>query len=207
MKKVIMAVAAVFGFVIQSGAQQKGDVELGANLGFNYATVQKGSEETKEHYGMNAGVSVDYYFSDQWSIKTKLTYDQKGWNRGSIYLIDTPYITYGTNYDLDYLTVPVTASWHFGKKRNWYLDLGPYVGFLLSAKDSRFKRDVKEYFNQTDWGLALGVGLKIPVTDKLKLFVECDSQSGFSDLAQKKEDKSYRNSRVALNVGMNFTIK
>lgn len=35
---------------------------------------------------------------------------------------------------LNYLEVPVMAKWEWGHKWKYYADFGPYVGFLLSAK-------------------------------------------------------------------------
>ena len=100
--------------------------------------------------------SMDYYFSNSWSVKTKLIYDRKGWDNG---FIEDDFGSYITDYNLDYLTVPVLASWHFGNNKNWFLEFGPYVGFLLNAEEVRFGTDVTDSFNSTDFGLALGIGV------------------------------------------------
>lgn len=204
MKKLFITVVMVFGCASAVFAQGKGDVEFGFNIGYNSASIYNSDDSSDAGSGFNVGAAADYYFSDRWSIKGKLIYDQKGWDND---FIETESGTYATNYNLDYLTVPVMANWHFGSKRNWYLNFGPYAGFLLSAKDSRFDIDVKEAFNTTDFGLALGIGVKIPVSDKLKIALEYDGQSGFSDIFKNNIGSSVRNSRGSFNVGVNFMMK
>lgn len=99
------------------------------------------------------------------------------------------------------------ANWHFGSKRNWYLNFGPYAGFLLNAKEISMNTEVKEYFNSTDFGLALGVGVKIPVSDKLKIFLEYDGQGGVSEIFKDNQGDRVTGSRGSFNVGLNFTMK
>lgn len=207
MKNLFFATILALGFIPASSAQDKGDVEFGVNIGYNSSTVQvsKSFFQPDSGQGLNVGFSADYYFSDRWSIKGKLIYDQKGWDNGSFEDVNENY--YATDFNLNYLTVPVMANWHFGSKRNWYLNFGPYVGFLMSAEETARGVDIKETFNSTDFGLALGIGVKIPVSDKLKISIEYEGQGGGSDIF--KENKNYRvsNSRSSLNVGLNFMMK
>jgi opacity protein-like surface antigen len=205
MKRLIIVVFMLFGFTAVIVAQTKGDVEFGFNVGYNNSTVSSTYDSAEAGSGFNVGFAADYYFSDRWSIRGKLIYDQKGWDNGFITDLDSGN-TFFTDYNLNYLTVPVMANWHFGKKRNWYLDFGPYVGFLMSAKDTEFELDLKDGFNSTDFGLALGIGVKIPVSDKMKLTFEYEGQSGLSNIF-KESNTNVSNSRSSLNVGINFMMK
>lgn len=205
MKKVIIATFVVFCVSISAMAQQKGTIEYGLNVGYNSATVSTEDDTADYGDGFNIGFSADYYFSNRWSIKGKLIYDQKGWDRGFIENLNTG-ATYKTNFNLDYITIPVMANWHFAKKRNWYLNFGPYVGFLMSAKETKFDMDVKDGFNNTDFGLGIGVGVKIPVSDKLKISLEYETQSGLTDVF-KDSNEPITNSRWSLNFGVNFLLK
>ena len=178
MKKVytIIAALALGAFV---NAQDKGNIEFGFNTGLSTSTASTDDDYAETNVTFNVGASADYYFSDRWSIKVKAIYDRKGWDKD--FITDMNGNAVRTNIDLDYLTIPVMANWHFGSKRNWYLNFGPYVGFLMSAKETTFDTDLKDFFNSTDAGLALGIGVKIPLSDKLKLFFEYDGQYGFSE--------------------------
>lgn len=200
MKNLFFTAILALGLVSASSAQDKGDVEFGVNVGYNSSNITNGDLNADSGSGFNIGVAADFFFSDRWSIKGKLIYDQKGWDNDDIG-------NGKTNINLDYLTVPVMANWHFGSKRNWYLNFGPYVGFLMSAEDSRNGVDLKDAFNSTDFGLAFGIGVKIPVSDKLKISLEYDGQSGFSDIFKDHPAGRIQGTRSAFNVGLNFMMK
>lgn len=205
MKNIVLSVIALLGISSSISAQKKGDVEFGVNIGYNNSSVSDSYESSDSGTGFNFGGSMDYYFSDTWSIKGKLIYDQKGWDNGVI--VDDDGFEYITDFNLNYLTVPIMANWHFGNKKNWYLEFGPYFGFLMNAEETRFGTDLTEAFNSNDFGLALGLGVKIPVSDKLKLFFEFDGQGGFNDIFQQNDYDAVTNSRSSLNVGLNFLLK
>ena len=99
------------------------------------------------------------------------------------------------------------ANWHFGKKRNWYLNFGPYAGYLAGAKATDISVDVKDYFHNIDFGLAAGIGTKIRLSENLKLLIEYDTQEGLIDIFKENSGSAIRNSRSSLNVGLNFMIK
>jgi len=206
MKKMLVACMLLLGMSSAVWAQKSGDVEFGVNLGFNKSTVADNKTTSDAGTGFNIGGSVDYYFSNRWSLKGKLIYDQKGWDNDYIEDYYTGNV-YPTNFNVNYLTVPVMANWHFGRTRNWYLNFGPYIGFLLSAKDTHFGADVSSAFNATDFGLALGIGVKIPVSDKIKIFMEFDGQGGSTDIFKDNPYSNVTNSRSSFNVGINFLLK
>ncbi len=190
-------------------AQNKGDIELGGNVGVNISNVAINSDNdfnTESKSGFNLTASGEYYFSDRWGIKAKLIYDQKGWGDSFVLRLDGSVVE--EDMELDYLTIPVMANLHFGRKRNWYLNLGLYTGFLVNAELDG--EDTKDFFNNVDIGLALGIGVKFPISDKAKLFIEYDGQSGFIDIVEKSENNGssleLRNGRSAFNIGVLFTL-
>ncbi len=207
MKKSLIIALIAFGVTAfaqekrSGGYPGKGDVEFGVGLGVNFSTITNSDLDANTGTGLNVAFSGDYYFSDRWSIKAKLMYDQKGWN-------DAYYSNgideYRTDVNLNYLTIPVMANWHFGKNRQWYLNFGPYASFLTGAKETEGGDDVKDSFNTTDFGLELGIGVKIPLNDKLKLYLEYEDSAGFSDIG--KGDGTFRNSRGCFNIGLNFLM-
>lgn len=187
-------------------AQTKGKTELGINIGYNAARVQAGQySNSATRSGLNAGITGDYYFSDRWSIKVKLRYDQKGWARG--FITNETGATITTNYQLNYITVPLMANWHFGKKRNWYLNFGPYVGFLMSAKETALHSDLKEAFRSTDAGFEIGIGVKIPLSEKARFVIEYGGQGGLSEIFRiNNSTRVISNMVVNLDVGVNISL-
>ena len=98
------------------------------------------------------------------------------------------------------------ANWHFGSNLNWYLNLGPYIGFLVGAEDSELGLDLKDGFNSTDFGLAFGIGYKFEIDDTIKLYFEYDGQSGLSDIFKVNTGDAIRNGRSSINVGVLFVL-
>jgi opacity protein-like surface antigen len=204
MKKLFITLLSIGSF-LTAFSQEKGSFEFGVPTGLNISTVRSGSNTNSSgRIAFNAGAFGDYFFSDRWSIKVKLTYDQKGWNDGFIRLDNGESVK--TDYKLDYLTIPVMANWHFGKKRNWYLNFGPYAGILLSAKETAFNMDLKDYIQSTDFGIAMGIGVKIPITEKIKILFEFDQQSGFTDIIKNNMGSSFQNIRSSINTGLVFAL-
>lgn len=214
MKNILLLIALI-GLTLTATAQDKGDIEIGGNLGLSISNISEIDNEnaTDSKISFNVAASGEYYFSESWGIKAKLIYDQKGWGNGFEQIptfdadgnvIDIE--TGTTDFALNYLTIPLLANWHFGRKDNWYINFGPYVGFLLSAKSTENGTDIKESLNSIDFGLALGIGLKIPLNDTTKIFFEYDIQSGFADIVNENQGDTIRNGRSSLNAGILFTL-
>ena len=205
-KQLFITALAIFG-ILTSNAQDSGDFELGVGLGLNLTNVSTivGQDNASSRTAFNAGVSGEYYFSDRWGLKAKLIYDSKGWSNGFINTVTT-------DYKLNYITLPIMANWHFGSNRNWYLNFGPYVGFLVNAEDSELGLDLKDEFKSTDFGFAFGIGYKFKINDKIKLYIEFDGQSGFSDIFEENSGdlirtiSTIRNVRSSFNIGALFNL-
>lgn len=194
------------GFSTVSFAQQtKGDIEFGVNFGFNRTTAGTSKGSYPIGYGFNVGTSADYYFSDRWSIKLKAIYDQKGWNG---YFSDDQSNSYEGRLNMNYITLPLMANWHFGGKRNWYLNFGSYASFLLNADEVVHNHDYKGDFNSTDFGLSYGIGVKIPLNNKLKLFLEYEEQAGLLEIFKTNDTgNKFTTSKGSFNVGLNFLLR
>lgn len=210
MKRVLITSMTILGFIVTSSAQNKGKIEIGLNAGLNSSNASTSYDSADPSIGFNFGASADYYFSDSWSLKAKLIYDRKGWDNDLIPVSDgfDPVVRFArTDINLNYLTIPVMAGWHFGNKKNWYLNFGPYIGFLMNAKETRFDTDIKESFNTVDGGIAFGIGVKIPVSDKFKVFIEYEGQGGMAEVFKYNDyDDTIVNVRSSLNVGINFLL-
>jgi len=206
MKKLSLITALTIFGILASHAQDSGDFELGIGLGLNLANVSTidGQNNASSRIAFNAGVSGEYYFSDRWGLKAKLTYDNKGWSDG--FITDENFNTITTDFKLAYITLPIMANWHFGSNRNWYLNFGPFVGFLVNAEDSELGLDVKDGFKSTDIGLALGIGHKFEIDDNFKLFIEYDGQSGLTDIFEENTGDAIRTGRSSLNIGAIFGL-
>ena len=61
-------------------------------------------------------------------------------------------------------------------------------------------------FNTTDFVLSYGIGVKIPVSKKVKLSLENKAQGGVSNIFR-ESNINVLNSHSSFNVGLNFMIK
>jgi len=209
MKKVAIIAMCLFGFISSGNAQEKGKIEFGAGTGVNYSSISNSDGSSDGSVSFNLSASADYYFSDRWSVRAKLIYDRKGWDNGVYGSYDeTTATTYyeTTDVNLNYFTIPVEAEWHFGRKRNWYLHLGPYAGFLLNSRAADLDLDTTNEFKTVDFGIAFGAGVKFRISEKLKLFVEYDEQTGFTEIFENNDNSKIFNARLSLNVGVNFLL-
>jgi hypothetical protein len=206
MNKQLLSITLFMLVLFNSFGQDSGDFELGGNIGLNIGNVSTidNQSNASSRIAFNIGISGEYYFSDRWGLKTKLIYDSKGWSDG--FITDENLDIFSTDFILSYVTLPIMANWHFGSTRNWYLNFGPYIGFLTSAKDSELDLDLKDGFASTDFGLALGIGYKFEISDKAKLFFEFDGQSGFTDIFEMNDGDAIRNIRSSLNLGILFNL-
>lgn len=203
MKRILFIIVVAVGWSVN--AQDKGNFEFGLGGGLNRSNIYTDEGSADVNTSFNIHGSGEYYFSETWGIKAKVFYDRKGWDNGFITDIDTGE-EFITDFNFDYLTIPVMANWHFGYTNNWYLNFGPYAGFLLSAKDTRFDADVTDSFNASDFGLAFGIGVKIPVSDYIKIYIDYDGQFGFSDVFDGQALENAGTSRDSFNVGINFMM-
>ncbi|HWZ35308.1 MAG TPA: porin family protein [Mucilaginibacter sp.] len=203
MKKIFLAAIAMFACVQFANAQRTSGTQFSASIGINGSQITDANYNSDAVAGLNLGVAVDQYFSHDWSINVGLNYQQKGWANGTVYFDNGNQID-GVDFKLHYLTVPVLANLHFGYKRNWYVDFGPYIGFLLSASESSNTTfDTKSYFNSVDGGVAANIGVKIPINRQSHFFIEFGGQGGLANVVR-DANPSLQNITTSLNVGIGF---
>jgi hypothetical protein len=209
MKKLFIALFILSAFYSISSAQQDpGTIQFGVNGGLNqsYVDISNSYQQSASKVGFTGGVSADYYFSDTWSIKLRASYDQKGWGNGYLDVTDANGNTTeieGLTIKLNYITIPLMANLHFGRQKQWYFDLGPYIGILTSASGGGY--DLKSTFNATDAGLDSSVGIQLPIGDRTRFFIEVDGQVGVVNVASSNSDNgNFQNGRSSFNIGINF---
>ncbi|NNE27073.1 MAG: PorT family protein [Saprospiraceae bacterium] len=173
---------------------EKGDSEWHAYVGlFSGFASENGFtpvEETTTLYNIGFGVGFDYYLSSTWSLRGRLNFDPKG-SKDDIN---------DSKFNASYITVPLMANWHFGKRKRWYLHFGPYIGFLMSADIDG--DDVKDDLHSTEIGSDIGIGVKIPVGNTM-LFIESDGQNDFTEMSDFTDEGIYF-VRSTLSVGIIF---
>lgn len=203
--KTLFVINLLLLLITSTNAQQSTDIELGIGMGLNIANVLRVDGErntSSSRISFNSSISGEYYFSESWGFKAKLIYDSKGWSDGFLIRTDENSENITTDIKLNYITIPLMANWHFGNNRNWNLNFGPFLGVLVSARDSKFNSNLKSELNSTDFGLAFGIGHKFKINDHLKFYIEYDGQIGSMNIFEEDFNNNIRNIRSSLNIGI-----
>ncbi|WP_299336184.1 porin family protein [uncultured Psychroserpens sp.] len=199
MKKVLLiAVAAIFGMTTTNAQSDKGDFTLAPQIGVNISSYASDAD-FNTRTSIAGGVVAEYYFSDRWSFRSGLIYDAMGAED-----------SFGNIDKLNYITLPLNANWHFGSKRNWYLNFGPAVSFLASANaeltDGQ-EFDLKDFVPSTDIGLTIGIGYKFNIDENTQMYIDYQGYGGFTNLDDTDAlPYDIRNSRSSFNVGVIFNL-
>ena len=155
MKKIFLSVVVLAMTVVAANAQ----VRFGIKAGVNNSTLGGDAADfdgKKSNTGFNAGVYTNIPFSEHFSFQPELMYSA---NEGFEY---RPNTNTELNYNLSYVNVPLMVQ--FKSDKGIYGEAGPYVGFLVSAKEklnvggTKTESDVKNSFKGTDLGAGLGIG-------------------------------------------------
>ncbi|WP_136480859.1 porin family protein [Cognatitamlana onchidii] len=200
MKKLFLIPIMVLAFSIMNAQNEKGDFTVAPQLGLNFSNYSSSeSLNNKIRTAFNVGATVEYYLNNRWSFRSGLIYDSKG----------TKITISGQDFidKLNYIAIPLHANWHFGSRRNWFLNFGPTIGFLVSAKADTPEGnvDVKDMIESSfDVGLGVGIGYKFDIANDTQLYIQYQGYNGFVDLFD--EDFSVFNATSAFNVGVIFDI-
>jgi hypothetical protein len=199
MKKLLLiTVMAALPFMTVQSQSDKGDFTLAPQIGVNFSTYYSDADYNART-SFAAGVVGEYYLSDRWSLRSGLLYNPMGAEDGF------------DNVDkLNYLTIPLNANWHFGKNRNWYLNFGPAISFLMNA-EAEFSDgstlDIKDFVPSFDIGLGVGIGYKFDITENFQLYIDYQGYGGFIDLDDANNIPfSITNSRSSFNIGGVFSL-
>ena len=201
MKKIILLSAVAFlllGSCAPCGLLVRG--------GANYASLKSSedSDSLDPFVTPYIGVGTECEVADLVAVKGELVYSQQGAKYEDSEGGDE--LLYDGKFKLDYLNIPVMAKVNVSD--NFFVEAGPQIGFLLSAKDKydspvSGEDDVKDFFKGTDFGANIGVGyqfdsgLNIGARYNLGL-------SNISDVEDGPEDLEIKNRVFSLGLGFKF---
>ena len=171
-----------------SQQRDRGTIELVPNIGATGSNLYgEDIEDTDNRYGLQAGVLVDYYLNNRWSIRSGLSYFNMGAKDDFIEL------------KLDYVNIPINANWHFGSTRKWNLNFGMIPGFLVKADSEGY--DVTELFKSFQLGLSYGIGYKLEISESFALLIDYQGVVGLSNIADDSDVSSTMNTGSSINLG------
>jgi len=154
MKKSILGVALAVCCVSTANAQlhRRSSSFAGLKAG-GTASSFLGNDANKNMryiYGFNAGIFANLALAQPFSIQPELLYSMKGAQDAIGYSDATVWLTY----------IDVPVAFRATSTAGFFLEAGPQIGFLLSAKTDATgeKINVKSAYSNVDIGFVLGAG-------------------------------------------------
>ncbi|MCT4698875.1 porin family protein [Tenacibaculum haliotis] len=194
MKKVLLTIAIVAaGFTVNAQ-----EVTFGAKAGLNIANVSgDGIDDNDARTSFHIGAVAEIEISDKFSVQPELVYSAQG--------AKTKMEGIDVTMALDYLNVPVMAKYYVAE--GFSLELGPQIGFLMSAKmkaevgGESVEEDIKDDYKMksVDFGLNFGAGYKL----ESGLNFSARYNLGLSKISD-IEDSTGKNGVFQVSVGYNF---
>jgi hypothetical protein len=242
------------GLLSAAGAGIAGDVHLGAHGGISIPNLRGGSDNLfskgfASRQGPYFGLTADFEMARRLSLDIDLNYTSQGGLRRGLQPItmELPpglpippgtilYADFRNETILDYIEVPVLARYTFGDKVRFFLDAGPYVGFLVRAKavtegasaiyldeagmmpviippatdpaeyDFGAETDVKDSLETMNFGVAGGCGAIFPLGAG-DIVLEARFQLGLRTIQQRPEtDGATQTGAVVISVGYRLPL-
>lgn len=197
-------------------------LEIGFSGGLNMSQldIQPSVRQTMLN-GINTGLSLRYtsekYFKMICGAQIEINYSQRGWEED--FDDDTGN---GYNRTLNYLEIPLLAHLAFGKEPRglqFFVNLGPQIGFLISEKEEYVGEWDKEsrpsgvqpiygknVENKFDYGILGGAGLELK-TKAGNFILEGRYYYGLGDIfGNSKTDDFGRSANTTITVRLGYSI-
>lgn len=155
-----------------------------------------------------AGIFTTISLNKSLAIQPELNYVRKGRSNETTQLNTTT----ETDFLINYLQVPVLFQYRNDQMLNksgsvFYINAGPYAGFVLNTKTKPSGNDESgtpppaDDSKNTDWGATMGIGFQTPIL-KQDIRFDLRYDMGLSEIAQQPTD--YRTKALSLTVGIAF---
>ncbi len=180
-------IIAILVFTLNMNAQ----ISFGAKTGLNISNITGDATDGNEvKVGLAIGAVAEFKLSESFAIQPEIIYSSQG--------SDTK--NSNVKLKMNYLNVPLMAKYY--PTENLSLQLGPQVGFLVSAKVDNGKTSVKvdDNLKTIDLGLSFGVGYKLD----FGLFFDARYNLGLSDINDYNTINENYNAVINFSVGYFF---
>lgn len=178
-------------FVLASMNAQ--EVKFGAKAGLNLASVigdETDGLDSRTYFHL--GLLGEIVISDKFSLQLELLYSAQG-AKESFEGIDI-------DLKLDYINLPIMAKFYVAD--GFSLELGPQVGFLMSAKaeGEGESEDIKDFVKGIDFGANFGVGYKM----ESGLNFGARYNLGFSNINDGEGSDEFKNQNSVIQISVGY---
>ena len=197
------------------------DFSLGLKDGATWSSINgrfdfKNFNQTqiKNRVGHSFGLLLNYRATRFLSLQVEFNFEEKGFK-----FSDNNFIGggYSGNYNINYFTMPIITNFEIGKKVKYYGYAGIYAGFLTKAENYTsfistsspdliiydLSYDPTEVFNKREFGGLVGLGIKIPLCEKVEFTIDSRYTFGLTKAA-KNTDFDYDSNQWTTDTPDNF---
>lgn len=156
--------------------------------------------------GNTGGLVFRYIAEKNVGVQVELNYSQRGWKEADDLF----------EKQLNYIELPFLTHIYIGRKSQFFINLGPKIGFLVSEKivfpasnSSTSHQQINQIDNPFEYGVCAGLGYLVKI-NKNVLHLEARTGYSISDIySNQKKDyfSSSRNLNVAINASWLLQIK
>jgi len=142
--------------------------------------------------GFLGGVFCQYNISKMFSLRTGLAYEQKGTTSPTFVNDNLGNVLGQTDVrsQFNYLTMPILLRATTGQKIKYFINMGPYFGYLINQRietvDSEFTRGFTNntfFYQRQDVGISSGLGVIFPIKSKFAISVEARNNLGLVNIS------------------------
>jgi hypothetical protein len=170
----------------------------------------------KPTIGFIGGLFFQYNFKKIISLRTNFAIERKG----SVLTSETTDINgtrvgeLTTNTKFDYLTFPILVRATFGKKVQYFVNAGPYFGYLIKqtfvykgTNISTATIDNTSNDKIFDMGISTGLGLSVPIKSKFAFSFELRNNLGLYNVNDLPDPQNVIVKTNSTNFLLGFTYK
>jgi len=151
--------------------------------------------QIKNRIDHSFGLLLNYRTTSYFTLQMEINYENKGFEFPDNILFGGGYDGY---YHINYITIPLITNFEIGKRVKYYGYTGIYIGFLVKAENYTLfistsspdlikydlSYDPTEVFNKKEFGGLVGVGIKIPLCEKVEFIIDSRYNFGLTKAAK-----------------------
>ena len=201
MKKTLLIITLLFSlFTFSQNSKIKFGFQAGLNYsnfrGYNIPSTFNQVYSESPAFAYLGGINVEYKIKDRLSLKFELNYERKSQKADNNIEIrenfdDLPQtykFTSKKNYD--YLIIPVLLKYNFTAQNSFYVNGGPFLGYLLKSQITNNLNvpnfnsddlDTTKDNKKVDFGLSFGLGKIIDLNNNKAINIELRENLGLSN--------------------------
>jgi hypothetical protein len=212
----VAALATLCSTMSLSGQNKK--ISFGINAGPNYSFSygNDASELYNPWINVSAGVNVQYQLNNIFSVLSGVSYEVKS-QRQNFTLTDKMGVEMGEinmAHRFSYVTVPLLLRATFGKNFKVFANAGAFVGCLTNARQvappgtysDALDQNITGAYRRFDAGVASGVGVIIPVTQRLQVSGEVRNSFGLYNRQSSLATGYNKSNSTALLLGLAYAL-